>query len=311
MKSNNALLQYFVDPISRDPLTANDRQLVLPGQNVEFPILAGTPILQPDPQSFLRREYADLTRVLAEFQPTPPLEDLLGAILPFSVPEGMAQDAEVLGEGFPGFWEQMPLPAFLVPLTSSDATTVITSVLGGRHRGLGLDLGCGQGPMTQVMGQMCERVIGIENNLYLAVLANRLLRQAELEIPYFDPDCGWQIATIGKAALENALVACATAYSLPFSEPLFDWIHCGHLLDLLQEPELIIGRILSILKPGAVLSIASPRDFEQHGHFAEMNALLADHFHLVHEQDGIPYLRWNHARRYGVLNDWVWIGKLR
>jgi SAM-dependent methyltransferase len=310
MRSNKGLLEYFVDPISREQLTLSGQHLHLAGQDIEFPIIAGTPILQPDPQSFLRREYADLTRVLAEFQPDMPLDDLLGAILPFSTSAPTPQDAEILGEGFPGFWEQMPLPSFLVPLTSSDATTVIASVLAGRHRGLALDLGCGQGPMTQVMGQMCERVIGIETNLYLAALANRLLRQSELEIPFFDPDNGWQIATIDKTGLENALVACASAYSLPFSEPLFDWIHCGHLLDLLEEPETIIQRILSILKPGAVLSIASPRDFEQHGHFAEMNALLADHFQLVHEQDGIPYLRWNHARRYGVLNDWVWIGKL-
>ncbi|MCB1049977.1 MAG: class I SAM-dependent methyltransferase [Acidobacteria bacterium] len=300
----------FVDPVTQMRLSESDGYLVSADGDARFPIIAGTPILHPDPEAYLVDEYMALTRVIAEFGVQKSPQTWL-ANVPFNPPEGLPQDTEIRGEGYPGFWDHMPIPAYLVPLTSSDATTLIGGILGSRFRGLGLDLGCGQGGMTQLMSQSCERVIGIEQNLYLATLANHLLRADKIDIPYFDPCQGWKQTVLSKPAVNNALVSCATVYALPFSEPLFDWIHCGHLLDLLVDPEQVIDAILRILKPGAVLSIVSPRDYESAQHFDDLTERLNDHFESVHEQDDLTYIRWNHRRRFVVQSDWLWIGKLR
>ena len=135
---------------------------------------------------------------------------------------------------------------------------MINDVFSDRHQKLALDLGCGQGGMMQKMAATCVQVIGLENNFYLASLANQLLKAESIETRVFDPVHGWKTVQVKKPVADNAQVVCANMLHLPFHEPLFDWVHCGHALDLVDDPEDVIHRVMRILKPGGRLSLSTP-----------------------------------------------------
>ena len=217
----------------------------------------------------------------------------------------------MLGENYPGFWAALHPPSWLRPLLEALPEDLITQQVEPFKPKIALDLGCGQGGMTQRMALTCDQVFGIENNFFLAATANHLLRAPEIKIQFFDPVAGNRRITLEKRVVENALVICGALEDLPFHLPCFDWIHCGHVLDLIEEPAALIRDLQHLLQPKGILSICTPWDFEKHGHFEEMLSLLTTHFTLTYQRESVPWLRFNHARRFILHEDWLWIGQLK
>ena len=277
-----------------------------------YPRICNTPILQPRVDHYLRDEIMTISRSIAEFGENDEVKQWFFSRYGFfSHPEPLPIDSEIMGEGYPGFWENLGLPSFIRDLELQTPEDLVLNALGGHHPKLGLDLGAGQGGMTQQMAEICNQVVGLERNFFLAATANRLLPAKEVVTRFFNPRKGWQNAQFEKKPVTNAYVICGDVRQMPFCEPLFDWVHCGHVLDLVEDPASVLQQIMRIMKPGGKLSIATPWDFDVPGHFDQMLEMLQDHFEEIYQIDGVPYVRFNHKRRYILHEDWIWIGKLR
>jgi len=276
-----------------------------------YPIICRTPILAPRIESFLRKETWSIARAMAEFGEEQEVRSWF-----FSrygcLDEGGATpvDTEVAGEGYPGFWDCLQIPGFVTELVQQTPEQIVEDQISGTRFKMGLDLGCGQGGMMQRMAAHCDQVIGVEVNPYLAMLANRHLPATEIPIRYLVPEDGLSTEILAKPAVDNGRVICADVTALPFDEPLFDWIHCGHFLDLSDDPAALVADIAELLKPNGLLTITSPLDFSEEDHFEGMFGLLARDFQERFQLDGIPWLRFNHKRRYVLHEDWVWMGNL-
>jgi SAM-dependent methyltransferase len=282
-----------------------------PGDRL-YPKLVHTYVLHPDIDQFLRSEILSISRVLAEFGEDEEIRHWFFSRYGFfNQSDPLPQDTEIKGEHYPGFWESLDLPNFVKELELISAEEVILDVIGDHHPQIGLDLGCGQGAMMQRMAERCGQVLGLEKNYFLAATANRLLPADNIQVTYFDPRKGHISRRLEKEPRKNAYAICGDLTAPPFNEPLFDWVHCGHVLDLVDYPEEVLVQIKGYLKPGGTLSIASPWDFETEGHFTALLEMLDQDFQTIHQSDGLPYLRFNHKRRYVLHEDWVWVGKLK
>ncbi len=306
-----SLLEIVCAPDSEEKLEEIEPWLL--GDSTDlFPILCRTPILQPNIEAFLKSELWNLTRAFAEMD-----EQGEGKAWYFSrygffnVPDPPPLDTEILGEGYPGFWGTVEISEFLKEFNFEKPENFILDTIAGHQYKIGLDLGCGQGGMTQLMSDSCRQVLGLETNFYLAATANRLLRSNEITIRYFIPEKGYRTVVLEKKPVTNAQVVCGDVRAMPFCEPLFDWVHCGHILDLVDDPARVLVQAKKIMKPGATLSICTPWDIPDEGHFDNMLEILAQDFKQVRRVEGVPWLRFSHKRRYALHEDWIWVGKLK
>ena len=275
-----------------------------------YPVICGTPIVMPGIDRFLRTATWPISRAIAELGED---EEICSwfysryGMLDQPIEPGQV-DTFIPGEGYPGFWDCLDLPSFVNDLVLRNPETVLEDRLHGTRFKLGLDLGSGQGGWLQTMATQCTLAIGVESNPYLAMLANRHLGESEIAVRYFVPKDGYRTEPLEKAALDNARVICADAASLPFEEESFDWIHCGHFLDLAEEPGSLLSDIVDFLKPGGTLTIASPLDYLDERHFDGVFGVLTRDFDEVYQEDGIPWLRYHHKRRLILHEDWLWVG---
>lgn len=276
-----------------------------------YPVLCGIPVLQPDVDEYLRTQKNAICSAMAEWGDKADIRSWYfsryGVI---HAPESYPMDTEVRGDGYPGFWQVVSQPEFVNEFLYRDAQSVVAEVMKERHPGLALDLACGQGGMAQVMSANCTQVMAVEHHFYLAALAQRLLKARSIDVNYLDPKQGRKTVALKKKAARNVHVVCADIRALPFNEPLFDWVHCGHVMDLIPDPAYVLSHIMRILKPGGTLSICAPWDFEEPGHFRSLVEMLEHHFSVVHEEDGVPWLQMTHKRKFTLLEDWVWVGKM-
>jgi len=281
------------------------------GDNL-FPIICNTPLIQPDTDQYIRQYGEAILKAMALFENHEECSDWFKKrYSPLSFQDMPMVDTLIEGEGFPGFMDQINLPSFLVPFQMDNTEDLVFDIVGKHHPGLGLDLGCGQGGMTYRMSRICTRVIGVDNHFFLAALANKHMAATEIGFQYYDPLTGTNTGSVSKKPVDNVQIICADVTALPFSEPVFDWVHIGHLIDLIDHPEELLTHIMKILKPGGTLSVATPMDFEQVGHLDEFVAILNEDFTCTHCEESMPWIRYNHKRRWVIHEDWIWIGKLR
>lgn len=306
-----SLIEIVCDPETEEKLDQVEPWLFESG-DVLYPVLCGTPVFQPNIDHFLLSESLSVARAFAEMEEETDIKSwFLSRYGTFNAPDPSPVDSNILGEGYPGFWDIVPLPDFLKDLKFQSPENMIMDIVGKHHYQIGLDLGSGQGNMTQLMADNCRQVLGLESNFYLAATANRLLKANEIPIRYLIPEKGYRISVLEKQPLTNAQVICGDVRMMPFNEPLFDWVHCGHLLDLMEDPARILVDIQKIMKPGATLSICTPWDFSNPGHFDGLLEILASDFTEVYHVDSIPWLRYNHKRKCLIHEDWIWVGKLK
>lgn len=274
-----------------------------------YPVLCNTPILMPGVDRFLSDEIWSISRGMAEFGEDEELSSwYYSRYSNLGGGEVRPLDSEIVGEGYPNFWEYPDTPAFISEMVLRTPEDILMEQVQGTRYNVGLDLGCGQGGFVQRMSEHCNLVFGVDNHPYLAMLANELLPTTEIPVRYFIPEDGPRLEIMEKAPVENARVLCADVMALPFAEETFDWIHCGHFLDLTIDPTTAMVNIIKLLKPGGTLSIASPLDFRAAGHFEGMFGLLSRDFTETYQAEGLPWVRFIHKRRFVVHEDWIWMG---
>ncbi len=306
-----SLLEIISDPESGEKLVEAEPWLFSCGDDL-YPTLCGTPVLQPGIDRFLKNEAANIARAFAELAQDEEARQWYATRYGFfHGGEPHEMDTEVLGEGYPGFWDVVEMPEFMHQLHMTQPESLIIDVVGKHHYQIGLDLGCGQGGMTQQMANACRQVIGLEQNFYLAATANKLLAASEIPVHYHVPERGRRTGILSKKAVENAIVVCGDVRAMPFCEPLFDWVHCGHFLDLVDDPARVLINVQKIMKPGATLSLCSPWDFPIAGHFDGLLDILESDFTCMHQSDGMPWIRFSHKRKMIVHEDWLWVGKMK
>ena len=275
-----------------------------------FPIICDTPVLHPDMEPFLEASFRSVARAMAEIGLTGEARDwFFSRFDSFSSVQEPEMDSGIQGEGYPGFWNQLTLADFVQKLVALPPEQRIMDMIGDHRPGCGLDLGCGQGGMMQRMAGVCSKVVGLDNNFFLTASANRFLRASEIPIRYFIPEQGPKQTSLVKRPVHNALAICGDANFLPFNRNSFDWVHCGHFLDLVDDPAELVEQLLEVMDRDALLTIATPWDTERADHFEIMFKVLEHDFEELHRQDGVPWLRFNHKRRFVLHDDWLWMGR--
>jgi len=277
-----------------------------------LPVFCDTPILHPNIDMYIQQYGTAILKAFALFGVDSDSRDwFLKRYGPLSFQEMPMIDALIEGEGFPDFLDKIDLPDFLEPFKMDSSDDLIYDLVGKHHPDLALDLGCGQGGMAYRMSKICTHVIGVESHFFLAALAMKHMKSDHITIHSFDPVKGRRTSELYKKPTPNVNIICADARYLPFTEPLFDWVHMGHFIDLISEPETVLNQVMKILKPGGTLSISTPMDFEDHAHLDEFVSILNEDFTCTYNEESMPWLRYNHKRRWVIHEDWVWIGKLR
>ncbi|PIE03241.1 MAG: hypothetical protein CSA81_03675 [Acidobacteria bacterium] len=281
-------------------------------EDLLFPVICGVPVIQPDTDGYIQQYGTAIMKAMAMLETCPDSREwFFKRYGPLSFHEMPNIDSLIEGEGYPGFYKQLEIPSFLSELHTDFSDDLIFDMVGKHHPDLALDIGCGQGGMAYRMSSICREVIGVESHFFLAALAHKYMKSDHITIHSYDPEIGRQTVELPKNPVSNVQIICADARYLPFAEPLFDWVHMGHLVDLVPEPEDILQHIMKILKPGGTLSISTPMDFEDQSHLDEFAAILDEEFTCTFLEQSIPWLKYNHKRRWVVHEDWIWIGKLR
>jgi SAM-dependent methyltransferase len=309
-----ALLRCPVSGDSLEPLEPWLFHSVSP--DLLYPLLCETLILQPRFDLLVQRFGQALLQTMATFGCDEEAKEWFLARFGLFHPDPSPKpDLAFVGEGYPGVLDMIVDAdselAHLSPFLLNTSEDLIAETIGSHRAALGLDLGCGCGGMTYRMAHTCDTVLGLERHCFTAALANWLLKNEEIPVSLIDPEQGPRNYHYRKEIMENAHVLCADAHALPFSEPLFDWVHLGRLIDVEDEPEDILASVCRILKPGGTLSMISPQDLPHLGHLDRFLENLDADFTTLHESRNSFWLKPEHSRKWTLSQEWTWVGKLR
>ena len=125
----------------------------------------------------------------------------------------------------------------------------------------GLDLGCAVGRSTVEMARNCRTVTGIDFSQAFIGAATSLIRQGPL--PYDRCEEAAQVTRL-EARIPAGIDASGVdfqqgdAMDLPPSMGLFDRVHAANLLCRLPDPQRLLARLPSLLKPAGELILATP-----------------------------------------------------
>ena len=174
----------------------------------------------------------------------------------------------------------------------------------------GLDLGCAVGRSAFEMARTCEQVTGIDFS-HSFIRTAEALRRGE-SVAYDRREEG-SLSTRLLARLPADIAGdklCfrqGDAMHLPADLGCFDRVHAANLLCRLTEPQLLLGRLPSLVKPGGELVLATPctwlEEFTPPQHwppadtFSWLTASLAPNFLLVRRAEE-PFLIRETARKF-------------
>ena len=125
----------------------------------------------------------------------------------------------------------------------------------------GLDLGCAVGRSSFEMARACDHVTGIDFS-HTFIRAAEALRRGET-ITYDRREEGslrTRLLARPPAAIakEKLCFRQGDAMRLPADLGAFDRVHAANLLCRLPEPQLLLDRLPSLVKPGGELVLATP-----------------------------------------------------
>lgn len=238
--------------------------LVRCGECGPFPLLAGVPVLVPDPYDWCGRYREAALATLAEFDAaTPESVECVNAF---------AQGIDAT-ERFGDDWTAHELEGRAPPELESDALDEVAKresprawLLKTLPRRVGsmLELGCGAGVLSE---QLAKRT----RNLMVADLSLRAVLHA-------------------RARSGAALGVVMNAQVLPLAASSLDVIVAENVVDLLDEPRAFLASARAAVKPGGRLLLTTPDPRELDDQAAE------EKWKVRSEADGLPWLRVNSSR---------------
>lgn len=256
-----------------------------------YPVLAGVPILVPDPALYVGGHRDAVLAALAEVGEATPaaleivdaLADAAGAVesLPFA-DDWTRNELE----------RHWPLPpaaatfgghAFQTFLGEADKRRpeqVLAGWLSQGRRGKAgwvIDVGCGTGVVARALSSKVKQLIVADRSLR-AVLRAR--------------------AAVGPGPSVHALVADAQA--LPLRKAGFDAIVAAQLVDLLDDPGAFLAACAHCLRRRGALLLSTPAADLAQNNGAILRGWLAAAGLSVARQDTVPWIRAHHERHFQV-----------
>jgi len=174
----------------------------------------------------------------------------------------------------------------------------------------GLDIGCAVGRSTFEMARTCRQVTGIDYS-HAFIRAAETLRRGETVAYERREEGSLSTRLIARPpadiAGDNLCFHHGDAMRLPADLGAFDRVHAANLLCRLPEPQLLLARLPSLVKPGGELVLATPctwlEEFTPPQHwpptdtFSWLASSLAPSFLLVRRAEE-PFLIRETARKF-------------
>lgn len=107
-------------------------------------------------------------------------------------------------------------------------------------KGRVLEVGCGVGDMIPFLSERATLVIAIDVSMDLLVLAKKV---------------------VNMYGLENVVLICVSAETLPFVSGFFDLVYASHVIEHLSDQSESIKEFYRVLKSGGGLYFDSPNRF--------------------------------------------------
>jgi len=176
-----------------------------------------------------------------------------------------------------------------------------------------LDLGCSVGAASFTLSTFCSEVIGLDYSQAFIDAANQLRSTGTLTAQRHDEGLAQtaiQIKPPQDARPDRLQFVQGDAQALPSNLGQFDCVLACNLICRLQQPQLLLQRLASLLRPGGQLFITTPFTWmesftpvenwladAQGDSFTGLKDALAADFELEAHWD-MPFLIREHARKY-------------
>ncbi len=179
-----------------------------------------------------------------------------------------------------------------------------------RQPATGLDLGCAVGRSSFELAQRGLDVLGIDFSQRFVDAATTLASGEALAYRRLDEGtAATELVARAPAFIPPGRVRFETGDAMDLRPDLgaFDLVHAANLLCRLTDPERLIARLPSLVKPGGQLLLATPctwlEEFTPRGHWPQGSTFdwlqdrLGGDFELELRRD-LPFLIREHARKY-------------
>jgi SAM-dependent methyltransferase/uncharacterized protein YbaR (Trm112 family) len=308
-----------------------------------FPVVAGVPVLVPDLGRYLRGSYLHLRHVMEEpslvsktmlawlQQRMLDTLDRKGERLIPPQPGGEPGDL-MLGQKWTGayLWahydrrlpgDETPpvVRAVLTAVERSNPHRSLETMMREHAKdlsGLAVDVGCSVGGFTARLAAQARYAVGIDLSLDKLLHARRALRHAPAPLSsyrFFQEGNRWTERDISTSKTPNADVVLASALRLPIPTGECDIVATVNVVDIVEDPHLMLTEMQRILRSGGLLLLASP--------YLDTNKAVTDHLALhadpaatvrsmvsescdiVAEVDAVPWVIRNARRRFQLLLD--------
>lgn len=117
--------------------------------------------------------------------------------------------------------------------------------LAGRHvKGMGLEIGCGSGFNSALLGSVCKRLVATD-------------------LPYYDGrthSLGITVARnlLAKIGAQNVSLASCSGEVLPFGDNTFDFVFSSSVLEHIDNKEAALREMIRVVKPGGAVIFIIP-----------------------------------------------------
>lgn len=173
-----------------------------------------------------------------------------------------------------------------------------------------LDLGCAVGRSCYELSIECSVVLGIDYSQSFVNAAETVRCQGSLSYPRLDEGrAQTRLSAVrpAKGDRERIRFEQGDAMNLRADLGSFDVVHAANLLCRLKEPQRLLERLPSLVKPGGQLLLTTPctwleeftppQNWPQGSTFEWLKEKLSPHFALAHRGD-LPFLIREHARKF-------------
>lgn len=252
-----------------------------------YPVLAGVPVLVPEPHVWIAAHRADIVELLAGDEASLEVVDAFAAAAPDEPAQPFVDDW-VPGELTGSDWPEPParfgdtFGRFLDEAGESNPVSAIVRLLGASI-GTAIELGIGAGTLTGSLLMRAERL----------VVADRSLR-----------------AVLGVLARERTVLRdtpragiIVDAERLPLRPGALDLVAAANLIDLLDDPDTFLATAAMALRPGGRIALITPAPDlgdDAVGDGALDAALRAAGFEGLSGEDWVPWVRAHRAREWQV-----------